>query len=211
MKLFMQKKEMVIITERQLLELTGGGYLDNNDDYMPDGKTSASSAIDNPDGGVDYSEPETGDEHSAAMSHDTLYGGTFGISFPILPHVIRETNSDIANKTYQFNQNIDGKSMAKDSVGKNAVSKGIKGKNLPKYHERFQKAIKKAQMGDSSTLNRMGGMEAAQEVDRIYRTAKNFTKNIRDSKPEGQKIKSAPKTTGNGKAHTKKGVLNYFD
>ena len=202
---------MVIITESQLYELTGGGYLDSTDDYMPDGKIAASSAIDEPDGGVDYSEPETGDEHSASMARDSLYGGLFGTSYAVLPDVIRETNSDIANRTYQLNQNIDANSMAKDSVGRNALFNGIAGQNLPKYHERFEKARKKAQMGDPSTLQRMGGEAVAQEVDRIYRSAKNFSKNLRDAKPEGQKIKSAPKQSGNGKAHTKNGVLNYFN
>ena len=202
---------MVIITESQLYELTGGGYLDVSDDYMPDGKISASSAIDDKDGGVDYSKPETSDKHSASMARDSLYGGLFGTSYAVFPDVVRESNSDIDRNRYQLNQNIDGRTMPKDSVGRNALSNGVNGKNLPQYVRRFNEAEKEAARGDSSKLNRMGGKAAADEIRRIYRNAQNLSKNLRDAKPEGEKINSAPKVSGNGKAHTKKGVINYFN
>ena len=202
---------MVIITESQLYELTGGGYLDSTDDYMPDGKIAASSAIDEPDGGVDYSEPETGDEHSASMARDSLYGGLFGTSYAVLPDVIRETNSYIANRTYRLNQNIDISSMPKDSMGRNAIINGVNGSNVCKYARRAEKAINAQKNGNPYPLQKIGGIEVANEFRRLYQNQRKMSKNVRDAKPEGQKIKSAPKESGNGKAHTKKGVLNYFE
>ena len=45
-----------------------------------------------------------------------------------------------------------------------------------------------------------------------YENAKFVDSGILDSKPEGQKIASSPKQSGNGKAHSpKNGVISYFE
>ena len=92
------------------------------------------------------------------------------------------------------------------------LQNGIKGQNLPEYVRRFKEAEREARNGNPTKLNNMGGEETKREVERMYNQQKKLSKINRDSRQNGSKMKSTPKTTGNGEAHTSKtdnGIITY--
>lgn len=223
----MSKK--LYITKEQLCEVLGADadYLNNTID--PHFKENGSIEVftgdkfDNED-----SEPQTTDKVGKMQTrNDGMWG--IGRGYGRDTMFLRCSKEDWLNRRVlnEINQDIDGKmlyasanaennmmnaGLAKDSVGSNMLQNGIKGQNLPEYVHRFKEAEKEARNGNPTKLNNMGGEETKREVERMYNQQKKLSKINRDSRQNGSKIKSAPKTTGNGEAHTSKtdnGIITY--
>lgn len=230
MSMFRRK---VKITGQLLNEILNGTYFDNAaEDISDDGTTiSPVSPKEKTSGEDEYYPARKMDDYSKARSnylggYSPFYGG----GFPKTPieltekkfsEIVRESvygilgeiNSDIYGKDYQISytgrNTMTG--LAKDSIGANALKKGISGKNLPVYHHRFQQAKKEAENGDPSRLNNMGGMATADEVERMYRQAKTMSKAQRETKPDGLKRKANGE--GERKDNQKErnnGIITYY-
>lgn len=221
-----------ILTTSQINELLNGSYIDKEAETLSsDGTTiTASSPKEKPNGNDEYYPAKKMDDFSKTRANSLGRLSPFfgsGVSrqpiglieqklYEIINKavigVLNEINSDIYNKTYQITptgqDNMTG--LAKDSVGSNALKNGISGKNLPVYYHRFQQAKKKAENGDPSTLNNMGGMATADEVERMYRQAKNMSKTLRDTKPDGKKVKPNGKGERQDNNENNNGIITYF-
>lgn len=226
-------KQKQIITSHMLNEILNGSYFDDAaEDISNDGTTiSPVSPKEKSSGEEEYYPSRKMDDYSKARSnylggYSPFYGGgypktgieltekkLFTIVRDTVKKILNEVNSDIYNKNYQLSpsgrNSMTG--LAKDSVGSNALTKGISGKNLPVYHHRFQQAKKEAENGDPTKLNNMGGMATADEVERMYRQAKTMSKTQRDTRPDGQKKKA--NGDGERKDNQKEknqGIITYY-
>lgn len=208
-------KKVLILSQKQINEITGGAYLNtSSNDFTPNGcEVFTNTFSDNNDNYDTYSAKTTDDFSGKMANHLGGFSPFFGSGHLYPVNKIYENNTDIANKSFQLSPtaiNNIGNNVAKDSVGSNAILNGISGENLPEYVHRFKEAKKEAAMGDSSKLNNMGGIVAANEIERLYTNVRKQSKNRRNA--NGNKIKSAPKNSGNGKGHEKKnnGIISYM-
>lgn len=226
-------KHRIKITAQMLNEILNGSYFDDGSKSIEnDGTTiSATSPKEKSSGEDEYFPARKMDDYSKARSnylggYSPFYGGGYPktaieLTEKKIAKIVRETfvkilnevNSDIYNKTYQISPSGQNSMtrLAKDSVGANALNKGISGKNLPVYYHRFKQAKKEAENGDSTKLNNMGGIATANEVERMYRQAKTMSQTQRGTIPDGLKKKA----NGNGERkdnqkERNQGIITYF-
>lgn len=200
-------KRTIIINEQQLNEIIGGNseYLDNADnDYREylDNEVMATSKTDTGNDG----DPITTDNISKKMSRSN---DSFGFTRQIVPggyttectvkewrnkHNLNEDNQDLVNRNFKSNgENISYNNMTTKISRLNKIKNSMGNA----FHGTPQEA----------ELNSM---------EKSYDNAKNISKRNRENKKNlGMNvIKSAPKQSGNGKAHVGKnknngGIITY--
>lgn len=203
----------IYITKEQLFEITGGAYFNNSPDIeMPKNTSSPSAIIGDDDTGKKMTGAKTLDSFAKGRVNN-LYGFSSLFAGNGRKYTVSEVNNDIAKKEYTLSNNgidnIVNAGPANDSIGQNAVISGkVSGQNLPEYVHRFKVAKEKAENGDSSMLNRMGGEETAEEIERLYKKAKTQSKGLRDANKNTPKNNGITKKQNFGK-QTPNGIINY--
>lgn len=206
-------KKTLILSQSQLNEIIGGSYLNTaHDDFNPQGSQIYTNTYSCQGSDCEYFPAKDTDDYSQNMVNQTGGFSPFFTRGHLQPvHGMMESNQDIANKDYKFSptaiSTMTKSPIAKDSVALNGIQNGISGKNLPEYVHRFRKAKKEAEMGNPEKLNNMGGILASNEIERLYKQVLNQSKNKRNS--NGNRIKSAPKESGNGKGHNNNNITYY--
>jgi hypothetical protein len=196
-------RKKLILTQRQLDEICGDNstYLDGLA-LTPDLSSNYSNEI-TTNGDIEdaYPEPITTDDLASDMTNNTRgYWGLRGMGSVSTiremtkkeweQEIINEDNQRLKNREFGATRNSEGK-------GYDATKKNISRFNIAAQKaksgtpEEKQKALKTMQR----MQNNWGGLNVAMNQ---YETAKKVDKQINPG------IKSAPKSAGNGKAHSKK-------
>lgn len=209
----MSKKKLILSQEQvaRICEEDSFVYLDNLASKPDIGDVYAKEVT--TDGSLDdgYPEPTTTDDKSHTMTtnwkgHARLNG--------MAPLVVREMskkewsnrflmkeetehgNARLKGRIFGATDNGEGKSY---SATKSAICRKKKAENLLNNGNEYEK--QKAAKTLQRMRNNWDGLDVA---DTQYQAAKLNDKTVQDNKI-GPKIKSAPKQSGNGKAHTPKG------
>lgn len=212
----MQKKT-IIITQRQLDEICGGDstYLDglNTTPDMPNDYANKITSNGKLDG--DYPEPAQTDDISSEMTRNWWGYCRFG---GVNSRGLKECSKEEWEKKNLFCEEEEhGNARLKNMTF--GAKNGQQGKSYQATKmaaSRFERAKKQAQCGGSpeekakaqATLNKMkqnwAGIETAVQQ---YKNAKDMDKGLQGG-IMGTPMQSAPKMSGNGKAHTpKNGVI----
>lgn len=213
------KKKTLILSQKQLDEICGGdsSYLDNLS-LKPDMGNIYANEI-TVDGSVEdgYAEPSTTDDLSHTMCNNwrgfTKLYGMGPVSLKEMTkkewarqHLNEESehgNARLVNKKFGAQDGEPGKSYDATKMAisrkKQAEKKMLNGAT-PEERNKAAKTL-------SRMRNNWNGIDAAESQ---YNAAKIGDKVMQDSRPEGTKISSAPKQSGNGKAHSpKSGIITY--
>ena len=197
-------KKQIILTQRQLDEICGNNsiYLDGLA-LTPDLPDNYSNEI-TTNGHIDnsYPEPTTTDDFASDTTNNTR--GYWGLRGMGSVSTIREMSKKEWEKNMIFNEENQRLKHRTFGAGNNSEGKGYDAtvKNI----ERYRNALEKSKTGTpeekikaNQTMQKMqknwSGLNVAINQ---YEIAKKIDKQINPG------IKSAPKNSGNGKAHTKK-------
>lgn len=216
------KKKTIILSQKQIDEICGDNfafdYLDGSDTDLSGYDHGNEASLGK---GVNGEYPETmdTDDYAETLSPELpLYLNPSGGKSPvgnIAVGSIREMKKSEFEKLALL-ENDNEKEAHGNQRLKNRVFGSSNGPNAPKYGEseltqqlyRDREALKNARSSDPET--RKKGIESLQRIAKNravdgktvamqqYKSAK-----MADKVNNGNKIKSAPKITGNGKAHTK--------
>lgn len=200
-------KKTIILTEKQLDEIANGcsNYLDalGTTPDMPEDFASETSAQGSAGEGESYAEPEQTDDFRKMQTRNSWPMGmrTFGKNAVNIRemskkdweerYILCEENSRLANRVF------DDKSYEAAKKEGQRIRKNV---NQMRNGKSSEEKIKAQQ-----TLSRMmkNGGENFGKSSSLLAKAQNADKIIQANKPEGSKIKSAPKT-GVGTSHDKK-------
>ena len=193
-------KKTLIITERQLSEICGPNfnYFDGlalNPDLPGDKFSDEITA----DGKVEqgYPEPTRTDTYAADMTNDWRGNAKLHGMGPITVREMTKKDFEKAILEAHGNKRLNNRTFGENNRSYNAI--GV-AKN------KFKKASQMAQSQDPKTREK--GLKTLRNMDttgiRERDAAMNFDKILQDMKPEGEKIVSGPKESGNGKAHSVK-------
>lgn len=188
-------KRTVIITQKQLDEIVGGGnspYFDNAE--VPNNANLIST------NGDDNETTQIGDFFSKEMPRSSYYFGRMGIN------PIHEENQNLKNKTFGSTYNDNGKSY---SNTKTTLHRAQKAKET--MMTGATQAIKDKAAQTYRTMQNNNDIDL-NVLQNQYDSAKNIDKNIRDNKVKNGEpiLKSTTKDSGNGKAHSVKQTNNGF-
>lgn len=210
-------KRTIILTEEQLDEVIGIGYGDDSiqDDFAMNGGNEVFTGEHLDDG--EYSDPVTTDK-LAKDFNVTDIGGLWnnglgrGLTLRemskaewVKKNFVSESNKFFNGRTLEFSEDEKKFLMScpNDSVSKNAAINGLPMEQLPPTISEFEAAIDKANKGDSSTLNNMGGKEAYELFKRKYEKLKKFSaQNVEAKKSQATKINRAKNSSNNGEIIT---------
>lgn len=193
----------IILTQKQLDEICGDNstYLDGLASTPDIGNVYSNEITTN--GSIDnaYPDPTTTDDYASDTTNNVRgYWGLRGMgSMSTLREmtkgewekmIFNEDNKRLKHRTFGCTNNSDGKSY--DATKKNLSRLHIAQRKLQNgSNDEKQKAIK--------TIKRMkNNWKGIDVADNQYETAKKIDKQIKPS------IKSTPKNSGNGKAHSPK-------
>lgn len=206
-------KKRIILSKKQLDEVCGwdSSYLDSmssNPDLGDIGssETSADGFLDN-----GYADQLTSDEYADTMYNASMYGRLRGLA-PMMYRVPNEVyeekehgNARLSTRKFGAGQGDSGKSY---DATKMAISRKRAAEKTMQTGATQDIKDKAARTLDAMRKN-WGNLDNAEKQ---YNTAKRLDKSVMSDRPEGTKIKSAPKTSGNGKAHTSNGgTIRYFE
>lgn len=205
-------KKTLIITERQLSEICGGQNFSYFDGLAsnPDQSGHEYSTEITADGAVDqgYADNMDADKFAADVEWQDHWRGNAYLH-GMGPVTLREmTKKEFEETILEAHGN---KRLNNKTFGKNYRSYGATGVAKNKYENARQMAI-----SDNPAI-REKGIKTLRNMDtsgiRERDAAMNLDRIIQDAKPEGTKITSAPKQSGNGKAHSIKrpdgGLIHY--
>lgn len=213
------KKKTLILTKDQIDEICGGayGYLHNLDsDLSPNNETSVEGSLTNDSGKQIFPKNTKTDDISGEMTPELQ---RLSISHGKGNSKIYEMSKKDWEKKRLYNE---AKLMHGNKRFKNRKFGDSNGQydesELNQQNYRYREALKDSRSADpekqakgAKSLQRMANNRAKDGKTtalRQYNSAKKADKIIQGSKPEGTKIKSVPKQTGNGKGHsTKNGII----
>ena len=205
-------KKTIILTERQLEEIATGvnmAYLDGIGSTPDMGDVfSTEVSPQGSSGGETYADPETTDDFAVMQSKDWPRDSrSFGKDGNAPANIREMSKKDWENK-YVFNEqnsrlenlNFYGNTYAGAKQQRYRVKKATEMAQSDNQIE-AQKGRKSLQ----TMINNRGEDFGKQE--RLLSNAEQADQTIQSNRPEGTKIKSAPKVTGNEKSHGKNGFI----
>ena len=207
-------KRTVIFTESQLDEICGNGFGSAYLDLIktPD-KSGYEDAVEITAGGNgpfgEYTKDPTTDKISKTLSKSSARGAmVYGKGSGYIKEMSKKDweRENIDEEGPNGYDKFNGRQFG-DENGK------WKPETVTVRNHRMNKAIEKATNGSTPEIRQSGlntisnmkknGGESFEKAQQQLATTRNLNQQIQDSKPEGEKIKSAPKT-GVGTAHSDK-------
>lgn len=211
------KKKTLILTQEQINEICGGayGYLDSLDTGLsPNNETSAEGSLTNDSDKQIYPKNIKTDDISGEMTPELQ---RLSISHGKGNSKIYEmSKKDWEKKRLNEAKLMHGNKRLKNRKFGDSNNQYTESE-LNQQNYRYRQALKDSRSADPETQQKGAKSLQTMANNRAkdgkatamnqYSAAKKSDKIIQGGKPEGTKIKSAPKQTGNGKGHTKNGVI----
>ncbi len=197
----------IIITQKQLDEICGGNtsYLDGLA-LNPDKAEDYSDKI-TADGAVEkgYADPTTTDQYAADSTKNWPAGAKLYGMGPVIVREMKKSEWERAIK----------EDAAHGNKRLNNIKFGERGRSYAAANQAaYRKRNAEKKLNSQNPVERQQGLNTLSKMDQSglnkFDAMKKVDNIIQSTKPEGEKIASAPKTYGNKGAHSKKNPNGIF-